>query len=126
MNRRNSMDSKICVLGLGYIGLPTASILASRGYKVIGVDINESVVKTINAGRIHIKETGLEELVNEALCSGNLVARLIPEPADIFIIAVPTPITKDKGADLEAVKMATQSLVPYLRKGNLIILESTV
>lgn len=120
------MDSKICVLGLGYIGLPTASILATRGFQVIGVDINERVVQTIHGGGIHIYETGLEKLVNEATSSGSLVARLIPEPADVFIIAVPTPITKNKGADLEAVKAASESIVPYLQKGNLVILESTV
>jgi UDP-N-acetyl-D-mannosaminuronic acid dehydrogenase len=120
------MDSRVCVLGLGYIGLPTASILATHGFKVIGVDVNEEVVKTINAGKIHIYESGLEQLVNEATCSGNLVARSAPEVADVFIIAVPTPITRGKGADLEAVKAASASIVPYLRKGNLVILESTV
>jgi UDP-N-acetyl-D-mannosaminuronic acid dehydrogenase len=120
------MDSKICILGLGYIGLPTASILATHGFSVIGVDINEKVVQTLNSGGIHIYENGLQELVNEATCSGNLVAKSIPEPADVFIIAVPTPITKLKGADLEAVKSASESIVPYLRRGNLVILESTV
>ncbi len=120
------MDSKICVLGLGYIGLPTASMFATHGFSVIGVDINESVIHTINGGGIHIYETGLDELVKEAIHSGNLVARLIPEPADVFIIAVPTPITKDKRADLDAVKAASESIVPYIKKGNLVILESTV
>jgi UDP-N-acetyl-D-mannosaminuronic acid dehydrogenase len=120
------MDSKICVLGLGYIGLPTASVLAVHGYWVIGVDVNPRVVETINKGGIHIYEPGLETLVNAATCSGHLVARSTPETADVFIIAVPTPVTDDKKADLSAVQAASESIVPFLRKGNLVILESTV
>ncbi len=120
------MDSKICVLGLGYIGLPTASVLAVHGYWVVGVDINTTVVETINQGGAHIYEPGLDTLVNAATHSGHLVARSTPETADVFIIAVPTPIKGDKGADLAAVIAAAELIVPYLRSGNLVILESTV
>lgn len=120
------MDSKICVLGLGYVGLPTASILAIHGYWVVGVDINPKAVDTINNGSVHIYEPGLETLVKAATYSGHLVARTTPEPSDAFVIAVPTPITKDKRADLRAVVAATESIVPVLREGNLVILESTV
>jgi UDP-N-acetyl-D-mannosaminuronic acid dehydrogenase len=120
------MDSKICVLGLGYIGLPTASILAVHGYWVVGVDISTEIVETISRGSTHIYEPGLETLVNAATFSGHLVARSIPETADVFIIAVPTPTTKDKKADLQAVRAATESIVPYLREGNLVIIESTI
>jgi UDP-N-acetyl-D-mannosaminuronic acid dehydrogenase len=120
------MDSKICVLGLGYIGLPTASIFAVHGYWVVGVDINPEVVETINRGYGHIREPGLDTLVNAATHSGHLIARPLPETADVFIIAVPTPIKQDKGADLTAVIEASESIVPNLRNGNLVILESTV
>ena len=120
------MDSKICVLGLGYIGLPTASMFAINGYWVVGVDINEQIVETINQGNVHIREPGLDTLVNAATHSGHLIARTTPETADVFIIAVPTPVTKDKKADLNAVIAASEAMVPFLRKGNLVILELTV
>ena len=120
------MDSNICVLGLGYIGLPTAGILATHGFNVVGVDINQEIVETINNGNVHIYEPGLETLVKAATNSGHLVAQMTPEPSDVFIIAVPTPITQEKRADINAVIAASESTVPFLRKGNLIILESTV
>ena len=120
------MDSKISVLGLGYIGLPTASILAVNGFWVVGVDINTEAIATINNGNVHIYEPGLETLVKAATYSGHLVAQNSVEPADVFIIAVPTPITEDKHADLSAVISASESIVPVLREGNLVILESTV
>lgn len=120
------MDSKICVLGLGYIGLPTASVLAVHGYWVVGVDINSKVINIINEGGTHIYEPGLDTLVNAATHSGHLIARTTPETADIFMISVPTPIKEDKGADLTAVVAAAESIVSYLRTGNLVILESTV
>lgn len=120
---------KVCVLGLGYIGLPTSSILASRGYTVVGVDINPEVVKTINSGRIHIVEPDLDTLVRSAVQSGHLRATLKPEPADIFIIAVPTPFRVDKGGiktpDLSYVESATRSISPVLKRGDIVILEST-
>ncbi len=115
----------ICVLGLGYIGLPTASLFAAGGYGVIGVDKDERVVNMINRGLIHIEEPGLNTLVRAAVNSGQLVAKHSPEAADAFIIAVPTPLTEDKKADLSFVKNAAESILPYLRAGNLVILEST-
>jgi UDP-N-acetyl-D-mannosaminuronic acid dehydrogenase len=120
------MDSKICVLGLGYIGLPTASMFAIHGFWVVGVDISADKVETINSGRAHIREPGLDTMVTAATHSGHLVARMAPEKADVFIIAVPTPVTADKRADLSAVVAASESIVPVLRPGNLVILESTV
>jgi UDP-N-acetyl-D-mannosaminuronic acid dehydrogenase len=116
---------KVCVLGLGYIGLPTASVLASNGFEVVGVDVSQRVVDTVNRGDIHIEEPGLQTVVRAAIQSGNLRAALEPEPADVFIIAVPTPITDDKRADMSYVTRAAESLAPHLRKGALVILEST-
>ena len=120
------MDSKICVLGLGYIGLPTASILAVHGFWVVGVDVNPEVVETVNDGSPHIVEPGLETLVKAATYSGHLVAKTSPEPSDVFVIAVPTPIEESKEPDLSAVVAASEAIFPYLRQGNLVILESTV
>jgi len=117
--------SKVCVLGLGYIGLPTASLLANRGFQVVGVDVNPEIVKTINQGRIHIVEPGLDTVVRAAIQSGRLTAKTRPEKADVFILCVPTPIKKDNSSDLSYVQACTQSLVPLLEKGNLVILEST-
>ena len=116
---------KICVLGLGYIGLPTASTFATHGLSVVGVDVNPSVVQGLQNGQLHIYEPGLRTLVQAALRSGNLVVRDQPEEADAFIISVPTPFLADKKADLSYVRAATQAIVPHLRKGNLVILEST-
>jgi len=115
----------VCVLGLGYIGLPTASMFATHGLRVIGVDINSYIVQVLNGGSIHIEEVGLQALFREAIASGNLLVRCAPERADVFIVAVPTPIYPDKTADMRAVILATGSLVPYLRPGNLVVLEST-
>lgn len=116
---------KICVLGLGYIGLPTASTFAAHGMQVIGVDANTHVVETLQNGNLHIYEPGLSTLVQAALRSGNLTICSIPEEADAFIIAVPTPFYEDKRADLSFVRSAAESIVPHLRKGNLVVLEST-
>jgi UDP-N-acetyl-D-mannosaminuronic acid dehydrogenase len=120
---------KIVVMGLGYIGLPTASMLATKGHAVLGVDVNEAAVNTINSGRIHIIEPDLDILVRSAVNSGNLRASLTPEEGDTFIIAVPTPF-KDEGGnpkapDLSYVESATRAIAPYLREDNLVILEST-
>lgn len=117
---------RICVLGLGYIGLPTAAMFATHDFQVIGVDVNARVVETLNKGEIHLHEPGLKTLVRAALNSGNLHVARQPEPADAFIIAVPTPVTPDKRADLRYVEMAAYDIVPCLRSGNLVILESTV
>lgn len=117
--------SKVCVLGLGYIGLPTASVLAANGFEVVGVDVSQRVVDTVNAGNIHIEEPGLHTVVRAAIGSGNLRAAREPESADVFIIAVPTPLTADKCADMSYVTRAAESVVPLLKRGALVILEST-
>jgi UDP-N-acetyl-D-mannosaminuronic acid dehydrogenase len=116
---------KICVLGLGYIGLPTASTFATQGLKVIGVDVNPQVVETLRTGGLHIHEPGLRTLVQAALGSGNLTINQQPEAADAFIIAVPTPFYADKKADMRHVVAAAESIVHFLRPGNLVVLEST-
>jgi UDP-N-acetyl-D-mannosaminuronic acid dehydrogenase len=116
---------KICVIGLGYIGLPTAAILAKTGFKVHGVDVNEKAVELINNGKVHIFEPDLDILVKKAVESGNLKASVKPEKADVFIIAVPTPFKEGHKPDLTYVEQATRSITPYLEPGNIIILEST-
>lgn len=116
---------KIVFLGLGYIGLPTASIVANHGYNVLGVDINPSVVETINKGNIHITEPGLEEAVKKAVHSGKLRASLKPEPADAFFVVVPTPFKQNHRADITYVEAATRSVIPFLKEGNLFVIEST-
>lgn len=116
---------KICVLGLGYIGLPTASTFATHGLQVVGVDINQQIVNRLNNGELHIYEPGLRTLVQAALLSGNLVVTSEPEPADAFIIAVPTPFKENKNADLHHVISAAELIMPHLRKGSLVVLEST-
>jgi len=118
-------QKKICVMGLGYIGLPTSAMFATHGCKVIGVDVNEKVVDALNRGEITIKEPYLDIMVQAAVRSGNLIADTQPQEADVFIIAVPTPITEDKKADMSYIIAATETIVPYLRKGNIVILEST-
>ena len=127
--------NKICVLGLGYIGLPTASTFAAHGVKVVGVDVNQNIVDTLRRGDIHIHEPGLAETYETALASGNLTVSSQPEEADAFLIAVPTPFLNDKFgeyngqkyklADMNAVTSATEAILPVLRKGNLVVLEST-
>ncbi len=116
---------KICVMGLGYIGLPTASTFATYGLKVVGVDINPTVLQTLQNGELHIHEPGLRTLVQAAIKSGNLEVHSRPEAADAYIIAVPTPIYKDKRADMRAVIAAAEAIVPYLSPGNLVVLELT-
>lgn len=113
------------MIGLGYIGLPTATVLASRGVKVIGVDVNQHAVDTINKGQIHIVEPDLAGLVHHVVKEGFLSATTKPEPADAFIIAVPTPFKDGHKPDLTYIEAAAKSLAPVLARGNLIILEST-
>jgi UDP-N-acetyl-D-mannosaminuronic acid dehydrogenase len=115
----------LCVIGLGYIGLPTASIFASHGLQVTGMDINQDIIDSLQAGKLHIFEPGLREAVQEALEAGQLEIASEVKPADAFIIAVPTPFYEDKRADMRAVIAASESLVPHLKKGDLVILEST-
>lgn len=117
---------KLCVLGLGYIGLPTASTFATHGLDVVGVDVNKSVIETLQGGGLHIHEPGLRTLVQGALQSGHLRVATQPEPAEAFIIAVPTPFyDDDKRADMRAVISAAEAITPHLQKGNLVVLEST-
>ena len=116
---------RICVMGLGYIGLPTASLLATKGFEVLGVDVNSKVVETVAAGGIHITEPELDILVKSAVQSGRLRVALAPEPADIFIIAVPTPFMEGHRPDLSCVESAARAIGPILDKGNLVVLEST-
>ncbi len=116
---------KITVIGLGYIGLPTASTFAAHGVQVIGVDINPDIINTLRKGELHIFEPGLQEIVSQAMGSGCLKIQPEPEPSDAFIIAVPTPFYEDKRADMRAVTSATESIVPHLLKGSLVVLEST-
>jgi UDP-N-acetyl-D-mannosaminuronic acid dehydrogenase len=124
-NIKGQQLEKVCVVGLGYIGLPTASLLATKGFKVAGVDVNATVVDTINQGKIHIHEPDLDILVKSAVQSGNLKASVSPVEADVFILAVPTPIQPDHSPDLSFVQASARSVAPFLRPGNLLILEST-
>lgn len=114
-------SKRVCVVGLGYIGLPTASLLGTRGHQVHGVDIDPRVVETINAGSIHIVEPDLDVMVHGAVQSGRLRASTEACAADVFILAVPTPITADKAPDLSAVEAATRAIIPFVRPGNLVI-----
>ena len=116
---------RISVLGLGYIGLPTASILAAHGFQVAGVDVSPQVVEIVNKGGIHIEEPGLKTLVQAAVNSGNLKAYTSPQQAEVYIIAVPTPITEEKKADLSYIASAARAILPQLKAGDLVILEST-
>jgi UDP-N-acetyl-D-mannosaminuronic acid dehydrogenase len=115
----------VSVIGLGYIGLPTAAVMAERGVRVIGVDVNPSVVEMINRGEVHIVEPALDRTVRNAVASKALTASLKPVAADAFIIAVPTPMTADKRADMRFVQAATASIAPVLKAGDLVVLEST-
>ncbi|MFH6955638.1 UDP-N-acetyl-D-mannosamine dehydrogenase [Pseudoalteromonas sp. XMcav1-K] len=115
----------ISVVGLGYIGLPTAAVIASRGLQVIGLDVSEHAVKTINEGNVHIVEPDLDIVVRSVVNSGNLKATLTAEKADAFMVAVPTPFKDDYKADLSYIESAAKTIAPVLEKGNLVILEST-
>ena len=116
----------VCVMGLGYVGLPTAAVLATRGHKVAGVDLRSDVIETINAGQVHIVEPELDALVRAAVAAGSLRALPTPEPAATHLICVPTPFKDGHQPDLQYVEAATRALVPALRPGNLVVLESTV
>lgn len=119
------MFDRISMIGLGYIGLPTAALFAAHGNRVIGVDVTQHVVDTINAGKIHIVEPELDGIVHKAVADGMLHATLTPEPADAFIIAVPTPFKEGYEPDLSYIQSAANMIAPVLVKGNLVILEST-
>ncbi|MCO7516731.1 UDP-N-acetyl-D-mannosamine dehydrogenase [Pseudomonas guariconensis] len=115
----------ISVIGLGYIGLPTAAVFASRKKQVIGVDVNAKAVETINQGNIHIVEPDLDMVVHAAVTNGYLRATSVPEPADAFLIAVPTPFKADYEPDLGYIESACKAIAPVLKTGDLVILEST-
>ena len=117
--------SKIAVIGLGYIGLPTAAVLAVRGHEVLGVDVSEEVVKTLSRGEIHIVEPELDVVVSAAIKSETLKVSTQVAPADVFIVAVPTPFIGDHKPDLSYVHSATELIAPHLKPGDLVILEST-
>ena len=113
---------KVAVVGLGYIGLPTATMFATHGVQVVGIDVNQQAIDTINQGRIHIVEPGLEQLVHAAVQQGRLRATRTPEPAEAFLIAVPTPFKENHQPDLSYIEQATQAIAPVLQKGNVVIL----
>src|SRR5690606_22479103 len=116
----------ISVIGLGYIGLPTAAMFASRKVKVIGVDVNANAVETINRGEIHIVEPDLDIAVHSAVNEGYLRATTVPEAADAFLIAVPTPfLGDDHTPDLSYIESAARAISPVLKSGDLVVLEST-
>lgn len=119
---------KICTMGLGYIGLPTSIMFAKHGVEVLGVDINLKAIESLNAGKIHIEEPGLQEALNEVIEKGTFRASLTPEKADTFIISVPTPNNNDiyKSCDLSYVLSAINTVLPYLEQGNVVIVESTI
>jgi len=116
---------KICVIGLGYIGLPTACMLANSGYKVVGIDVNDDVVNLLNSGEVHIDEEGLSKLFQKAISNKAIKVSKNAEEADVFIIAVPTPLNKEDKADLSYIINATYGIKDYIKSGNLVILEST-
>ena len=124
---------KVCIMGMGYIGLPTAALLANRDYQVHGVDVNQHAIDTINRGEIHIVEPELDTFVRSAVQSGSLTANVDPAESDIFMIAVPTPFHADKLnkvtnspiPNVDYIEDATKKIAPYVKSGNLILLEST-
>ena len=120
---------KVCVVGLGYIGLPTAAMFANNGCEVVGVDVKQDVVEVLNRGDIHIEEPGLADMIKTAVLNKSFRAAVAPEPADVYIVAVPTPNMEGDSymsCDLTYVMKACQSIVPYLKKGNIVIVESTI
>jgi len=116
---------EVCVVGLGYIGLPTAAIIARAGCKVLGIDVSQHVVDTINRGEIHIEEVDLDGLVHGVVARGLLSASLEVRPSDVFVIAVPTPFDHDHQPDISYVLAAGRSVAPHLKQGDIVILEST-
>lgn len=107
---------RVSMIGLGYIGLPTAALIASRGCEVLGVDVNPSIVATLNSGRIHIVEAELDVLLSGAVASGRFRASLKPEAADVFMVAVPTPFKDDHQADLSCIRAAAANIAPCSRR----------
>ena len=122
---QNTQFNTICVIGLGYIGLPTAATFAAYGIDVVGVDVNQHAVNMINQGKVHIVEPDLDALVRDVVSQGKLSARTTPVAADAYIVAVPTPFQENHEPDLKYIEAASKSLAPFLKPGNLVILEST-
>ena len=116
---------RILFLGLGYIGLPTAALAASRGLEVVGVDVDPAIVGKVNRGEIHIVEPGLAEAVREAVSAGRLRASLEPVPGDVYVVVVPTPFKGNHEPDVSYVEAATRSVVPLLKEDDLFVIEST-
>ena len=119
------MNPEVVTIGLGYIGLPTSALIASHGTNVLGVDINQSVVDTINEGKIHIVEPDLDKIVSVAVSKGNLKASTIAISAEVYLIVVPTPFKGNHEPDISFVEAATKGIIPLLKKGDLYIIEST-
>ncbi|MFP5436065.1 MAG: 2-dehydropantoate 2-reductase N-terminal domain-containing protein, partial [Alphaproteobacteria bacterium] len=109
---------KVSVIGLGYIGLPTAALIARGGCQVVGVDVSAHVVETVNSGRVHIEEVDLDGLVQGVVARGNLRASLTVEESDVFIIAVPTPVSEDHAPDISYVLQAARTIAPVLKAGD--------
>ncbi|WP_291861819.1 UDP-N-acetyl-D-mannosamine dehydrogenase [Marinilabilia sp.] len=116
---------KVTTIGMGYIGLPTSAVMAGKDIRVNGCDVNPKVVETINAGNIHIVEPGLDALVKKSVEAGNLKVYREPQPADVYLVVVPTPFNQDHQPDTSFVEAATRSIIPILKKGDLFIIEST-
>jgi UDP-N-acetyl-D-mannosaminuronic acid dehydrogenase len=116
---------KACFMGLGYIGLPTAIIAAKHGLQVVGVDVNPDVVEMTNRGKLHIIEPGMEVMLQDVVEAGTLRASVIPEESDVYLIVVPTPFKGNHEPDVSYVEAATRSVVPYLKEGDLFVIEST-
>ena len=119
------MNPEVVTIGLGYIGLPTSALIASNGTNVLGVDINKKVVDIINKGKIHIIEPDLDKIVSNAVADGCFKASITPISADVFLIVVPTPFKGNNEPDISFVEAATKSIIPFLKKGDLYIIEST-
>lgn len=119
------MNPQVVTIGLGYIGLPTSALIASHGTYVLGVDINQKVVDTINQGKIHIVEPDLDKIVSKAVSNGFFKAATKPSSADVYLIVVPTPFKEDHEPDISFVEAATKVIIPLLKKGDLYIIEST-
>ncbi|MEM8726151.1 MAG: NAD(P)-binding domain-containing protein, partial [Pseudomonadota bacterium] len=118
-------DHQVAVIGLGYIGLPTAAVLASYGWNVCGVDVSEKVVETVNGGGVHIEERDLDRLVREATESGRLTASTEVPTAHFYMIAVPTPLTEENTPDISYVEAAARAIAPKILPGACVIVEST-
>lgn len=125
MNAKSMGNKKVVIMGLGYIGLPTAAAVSETDWLVHGVDVRSDIIDTINQGKIHIVEPGLEEVISKAIDKGRLFASTQPAEADVFLIAVPTPFKGNFQPDISYVISALEAIVPYIKEGNLVILEST-